>query len=77
MCDKLCCTTCCKVLIGAIVVIALILAITVSFVHQQTAMGYVVFASRFFDVMIPVLAVGALLKYLLCHKGCSCGDKKS
>lgn len=29
-------------------------------------LGPVMFFSRFFEVMIPVLAVGALLKYLWC-----------
>jgi len=77
MCDKHCKHKCCKILIGTIITIALLLALAVSF-GQQQAMTYVIFASRFFDVMLPILAVGALLKYLLCHKGCSCncGEKK-
>lgn len=29
-------------------------------------LGFVMMFSRFFEVMIPVLAVGALLKYLWC-----------
>jgi len=59
--------TCNKIIIGIIVVIALVLAILVSIWHQQ-GLAYIIFVSRFFDVMLPVLAVGALLKYLLC--GC-------
>lgn len=69
------CKACCKILIGAILLIALAAAVAVSVAPQQT-MPYLVFVSRFFDVMIPVLGVGALLKYLLCHHGCHCGDKK-
>ncbi len=52
-----------KILAIVITVIAVILAIIVSFFHQQ-GLGYIIFVSRFFDVMLPVLAVGALLKYL-------------
>ena len=74
MCAKSC-KACCKILIGAIIFIALVAAVAVSAAPQQT-MPYLVFVSRFFDVMIPVLGVGALLKYLLCHHSCHCGDKK-
>jgi hypothetical protein len=52
-----------KILAIVITVIAVILAIIVSFFHQQ-GLGYIIFVSRFFDVMLPILAVGALLKYL-------------
>jgi len=76
MCECSSKKACCKVLIGVIILIALVLALTISFVNpaNQKALSYVIFASRFFDVMIPILAVGALLKYLLCHKGCCCGE---
>lgn len=64
-----------KILAIVITLIALILGITVSFWHQQ-GLGYIIFVSRFFDVMLPVLAVGALLKYIFgCHHTCTCGDK--
>lgn len=62
------CKMCTKIMSTAIVIIALILAIVVSIWHQQV-ITYIVSVSRFFDVMIPVLAVGALLKYLLCCGG--------
>lgn len=77
MCAKSC-KACCKICIGAIIFIALAVAITVSISHQQATIGYIIFVSRFFDIMLPILAVGALLKYLLCHGGCCChcGDKK-
>lgn len=50
-----------------VVVVALALAIAVSLWHQQ-GMPYIIFVSRFFDIMLPILAVGCALKYLLC--GC-------
>jgi hypothetical protein len=76
MCKKMCS----RITAIVVIVIALALAITVSVWHQQ-GLAYIIFASRFFDVMLPVLAVGALLKYLLCgacscheegHKSCEC-----
>lgn len=60
-----------KILAAIFVVIALSLALTMSVWHQQ-ALPYILFVSRFFDIMLPVLAVGALLKYLCCHGHCAC-----
>jgi hypothetical protein len=51
-----------------IVLVAIALAVAVSFWHQQL-LAYIIFVSRIFDVMLPILAVGALFKYLLCG-GC-------
>lgn len=57
-----------KIIAVVATVIALALAIVVSFWHTQ-ALPQIIFVSRFFDVMLPVLAVGALLKYLFhCHQ---------
>lgn len=58
-------------LVSIIIVIALALALIVSIWHQP-GLQYIIFTSRFFDVMIPVLGVGALLKYLLFGCRCSC-----
>ena len=52
-----------KILAIIITIIALVLGVIVSFWHQE-GLGYIIFISRFFDVMLPILAVGALLKYL-------------
>lgn len=55
-----------------IIIVALALAITVSVWHQQ-GLAYIIYVSRFFDVMIPILGVGALIKYLMCggcHDNC-------
>jgi len=48
----------------AFIVIALLLALTVAI--QSAHLGVLVILMRFFETMIPVLAVGALTKYLLC-----------
>jgi len=53
-----------------VIIIALAMAVTVS-VWPQQSLAFVVFVSRFFDVMLPILAVGALLKYLICGT-CHC-----
>jgi len=57
--------TCKRVVATTVIIIALALAIVVSIWHQQ-GLAYIIFVSRFFDVMLPVLAVGALIKYLIC-----------
>lgn len=49
-------------------VIALALAIYAA-VASQAQLVHIIYISRFFDIMLPVLAVGALVKYLWgCHK---------
>jgi hypothetical protein len=52
-----------KILAIVATVVAVLMAILVSFWHD-TAITQIMFVSRFIDVMLPVLAVGALLKYL-------------
>ncbi|MCK4608099.1 MAG: hypothetical protein KAT71_01345 [Gammaproteobacteria bacterium] len=64
-----------KLLAIVVTIIALALGVIVSFWHQQ-GLGYIIFVSRFFDVMLPVLAVGALLKYLFCGCSCNCCKKR-
>ena len=61
-----------KILAIIITIIALVLGVIVSFWHQE-GLGYIIFISRFFDVMLPILAVGALLKYLFTDH---CATKK-
>lgn len=60
---------CKKVVATVVIIVALTLAIVVSAMPEK--LTHIIFVSRFFDVMIPVLAVGALIKYLICG-GCSC-----
>ena len=73
MCN-ICKNLCHKVIASVVIIVALILAITIS-VWPQKNLDIIMFATRFFDVMIPALAVGALLKYLLCGNfSCGCGN---
>jgi peptidoglycan/LPS O-acetylase OafA/YrhL len=53
------------------IVIALLLAIFASILPQEK-LATIIYISRFFDIMLPVLAVGALVKYLCSHKWKSC-----
>jgi hypothetical protein len=71
MCKKICS----KIIASIVVVIALALAIVSSIWHQEV-LTYIMDIHRFFDVMIPILAVGALVKYLLCGT-CKCVDHDS
>jgi hypothetical protein len=59
-----------KALAVVIAVVALVLAVVVSFWHSE-GLEFIIFISRFFDVMLPILAVGALLKFIF--SSCSCG----
>ena len=60
----------CKVLMRTIVAIAVIIAI-LSLISNHYAIALVIFASRFFAVMIPVLAVAGLLKWIFFSDKCS------
>lgn len=60
-----------KVVAVIIILIALLLAIAIS-VFGSESLTYAVYVGHFFDIMIPILAVGALLKYLLSCGGCGC-----
>jgi hypothetical protein len=75
---KMCNKTCGKIAATIIIILALALAIIVT-VWQQKGLTLVAYVSRFFDVMLPVLAVGALMKYLVCggRKGCCSSSQQS
>jgi hypothetical protein len=64
-----------KILVITTVLIAIVLALMISVWHDL-GLSYIVFVTRIFDVMLPVLAVGALIKYLFTcnHGSCCCGD---
>jgi hypothetical protein len=70
---------CTKLMVGFFVIIAVILGLLVNFLSPDH-IEYIVPISKFFDAMLPVLAVGALLKYLCgCNKCPKCDmfvDKK-
>ena len=54
---------CGRVLAIVFLVLALIMGIAVSVLPQDQLVS-LVYISRFIEVMIPILAVGALIKYL-------------
>ncbi len=64
---------CNKIWAIIIIVIALILAILAT-VWPQDRLTDIIYVTRFFDVMLPVLAFGALVKYLVKCGACSCGS---
>lgn len=72
VCNKRICAT---VLATFFIIVALALAVLVSFWRQETFM-VTVNVSHFFDIMLPTLAVGALIKYLFTHH-CCCGTCSS
>lgn len=66
---------CRKFFPAVVIIIAVIMAIAASLARPDSV-DYIVMISRFFDIMLPILAVGALIKYLCCpraHKSCHCG----
>lgn len=63
-----------KIFSSVIVLIALVVAVLACTVSIDS-MDSVMIVAKFFDVMLPILAVGALLKYLCCCGKCSkCGE---
>ncbi|EDP46383.1 hypothetical protein [Rickettsiella grylli] len=66
---------CRKFFPAIVVIIAVLMAIAAS-LAKPDSVDTVVMVSRFFDIMLPILAVGGLIKYLCCshsHKTCHCG----
>ena len=61
---------CKKMFLGFFTGVALLVAVLVS-VLPKDQLIYLVNITRFFEVMLPILAVGALLKYL-CTPVCDC-----
>jgi len=63
---------CGKILTVVFILIALGLAISGSVLPPEH-IDAVIMISKFFDIMLPVLAVGALIKYLCkCSTTCAC-----
>ena len=54
-----------------VVLVAIVIAV-LAIVLPQTSLKPIFVITTFFDVMIPILAVGALVKYLCCCKGGRC-----
>lgn len=71
-----------KVFVSIVILIAVLLAIGISMFNVDSMSPYVAYVGHFFDIMIPILAAGALIKYLLTcacpchHKECEESCKK-
>lgn len=66
---------CGKVLAIVFIAIALIMAFLGTVLPSEHA-DYVITISKFFDIMLPILAVGALIKYLCKRSTCPhCPEK--
>ncbi len=62
---------CHKVFAIIFIILAVIMGLAVTFMPQESLMP-LYNVSRFIEIMIPVLAVGALIKYLFsCNKNCT------
>lgn len=62
----------CKVLSGLFVLVAIAMGILACKLPTTQIAGLLL-AAKFFDVMLPILGVGALVKYLF--SGCQCNCK--
>ena len=60
---------CQKWLVNIVVIVAVILAMVAS-LGQPAYVDIMIGISRFFDIMLPILASGALIKYLYCRPRC-------
>jgi hypothetical protein len=58
-----------KLFVSIIIIIAIVLAI-LGIVLPRNYLSTIITITNFFDIMIPVLAVGALINYL--WKSCCC-----
>jgi hypothetical protein len=65
----------CKILAAVTVAVAAILGILVNVLPAEV-LPNIVFIPKFFEVVLPVLGAGALIKYLYTKTGCACCTKK-
>lgn len=65
-----------RLFVTVIIVIAIAVGIFALVLHRDQLVTLIIFRD-FFDVTLPILAFGALVKYLCtCHRQCSCCHKK-
>lgn len=57
-----------------VIIVAVLMAILIS-LWPQERLGDIIRVTRFFDVMLPILAFGALIKYLTSCRHCSHDDR--
>lgn len=66
----------CKVCSIIIILIAAVIAFLACSSFAAQIQNYLLIVAKFFDVMLPILGAGALLKYLLkSNQGCGCCTK--
>lgn len=60
---------CKKMFVGLVLAVALVLGVlVVGWPHER--MHEIAMITRFFEAMLPVLAVAALIKYIACGRKC-------
>ena len=59
---------CMKVLAGVVIATAVTVASLLLVLHSSDLVKQIFMIPRFFEAMLPILAAGALLKYLLTFK---------
>jgi cytochrome c oxidase assembly factor CtaG len=66
---------CSKIFLWVVAVLAILMGVvSLLGINNPNYMTTLMVVSRFFEVMIPVLGVGALVKYVFCcAKKCGCG----
>jgi hypothetical protein len=65
----------CRIFIALIVIIAVIVGVLALCVNHEDLIRLTRFRD-FFDVALPILGFGALVKYMCsCSSRCCCGDK--
>ncbi|NNM60256.1 MAG: hypothetical protein HKM04_10655 [Legionellales bacterium] len=62
----------CKVGSIAIIVLAVVVGVLACSPFLDQVQNYLLVVAKFFDVLLPILGVGALLKYLLKRDCCPC-----
>ena len=58
-------------LFGVIIVLLAIVIAVLGIFLPRTHLQWIIIITNFFDIMIPILAVGALIAYI--SKSCCCG----
>ena len=67
---------CNKIWLWIVAILAIIMGIvSLLGINNPSYMTTLMVVSRFFEVMIPILGVAALVKYVFCGNSSNCGDK--
>jgi len=67
---------CNKIFLWVVGILAILMGIvSLLGINNPSYMTTLMVVSRFFEVMIPILGVGALVKYVFCGNSSHCSDK--